>query len=89
MDIPPTAKRPSLKDIARRREAAFRARRTVTLKPKTALVVAVAVRAFATQPTRDDVVKLVCARKAPCEGFCYPCVSLANRISMLFGGEQR
>lgn len=61
----------------------------MTLKPETALVVAAAVRAFATQPTRDDVVKLVCDRKEPCEGFCYPCVSLANKISMLFGGEQR
>ena len=80
---------PSLDAIARRLEAAFRADRTVTLKPETALVVAAAVRAFATQPTRDDVVKLVCDRKEPCEGFCYPCVSLANRISMLFGGEQR
>lgn len=88
MGILPTEMRPSLNDIAQRLEAAFRADRTVTLKPETALVVAVAVRAFTTQPTRDDVVKLVCDRQEQCEGFCYPCIALANKISQLYGGER-
>lgn len=86
METPFKPVRPSLDAIARRLEAAFRSNRTVTLKPETALVVALAVRAFATQPTRDDLVKLICDRKDPCEGFCYPCVSLANRISQLYAG---
>ncbi|QZO01671.1 hypothetical protein [Chenggangzhangella methanolivorans] len=60
----------------------------MTLKPQTALVVAVAVRAFAVQPTRDEVVRLICNQKAPCEGFCYPCIALANRISQLYAGER-
>lgn len=88
MEPPRTSTRPSLDAIARRLETAFREERNVTLKPETALVVALAVRAFATQPTRDEIMSVICDQKQPCKGFCYPCISLANKISQLYGGER-
>lgn len=75
-------------EIARRLEARYRARRTATLTPETALRVATACRAYAMVPNRDEIARMVCRSSyGSCPQICVSCLTAANMISRHMDGD--
>ena len=57
--------------------------KTVTMKASTAAFVAAHIETAAAKPTRDEVARLICARK--CESLCYDCLGRANMVVAAYG----
>ena len=72
--------------LARRIEKSSAGGKGVRLSFEAAIHVAQALRAYQAQPTRDDVARAICTTRA-CPTLCMTCVSKANAIHRLYGGE--
>lgn len=78
----------SLPELAERIHRRAWSGRVVHLSPATAIVVAAAVRAFATRPGRDDVALVFCGvrkrDRGRCEKACITCIAKANEVQRLY-----
>jgi len=75
--------------LAEKLEAASRAGRTCRITPDTALRLAVAARARAAQPTRNELALAYCARNSRdrCAVPCTGCIGKANVADALYTGR--
>lgn len=64
-----------------------RADRVVKLSPETSFVVLAALRAYATQPHRNEVAMAVCRDPKRCTTPCFTCLGIANKIKSLYEGN--
>lgn len=74
----------SLPELAERVYRRAWSGRVVHLSPETAIVVAAAVRAFATRPGRDAIAMTICTARAKCDRPCDKCIGKANVIERLY-----
>lgn len=64
-----------------------RADQIAKLTPETAFVVVAALRAYATQPHRNEVAMAVCRDPKRCTTPCFTCLGIANKIKSLYEGN--
>jgi hypothetical protein len=76
----------SIPDLATRLEQLARAGRVAPLTPETALLVATALRAFSTEPSRDEVALALCTVPGRCPAPCVGCQGKANLVVRLYRG---
>lgn len=77
----------SLPELADSLERLARSGRVVKLSPETAALVAVALRAFATEPTRDAIALALCGVPGRCPAPCAGCQGKANLVVRLYRGQ--
>jgi hypothetical protein len=72
--------------LAERIEARAEAQRIVRLSPATALLVADALRSYATRPIRNELIPIICGKeKCSIRRDCISCIGRANLIMDMFG----
>jgi hypothetical protein len=65
------------------------AERTIRLTPATGWLVERAVRSFAAQPSRDQLMKIICGKDRCNYSTCMTCMGKANAIMHLYENESR
>ena len=78
----------SLPDLADRLEATARAGREARITPQTTLVIVAALRAFASEPSREAIVAALCHVGGGCVAPCMTCVGRANLVMRLYRGDE-
>lgn len=74
----------TIQQLAEMLERAAKDGRHPRLTPRTAGMLAIAVKAFATRPTPDVALQIFCGRS--CSAVCYQCRGKANVVCRLFEG---